>query len=113
MSRKKKCRFPVMDWLDDAKKKRQSLFGWLWEFTKKVVMMMTILYAVAFGFTLYICYISLGQGKDISVLNTLVQETNETFRVVVGGYLVKAGIENACKIIKKSNKLEDKDYEEN
>lgn len=24
---------------------------------------------------------------------------NETFRVVVGGYLIKAGIENACKIV--------------
>ena len=31
---------------------------------------------------------------------------NETFRVVVGGYMIKAGVENACKIVK-SNRTEE------
>ena len=31
--------------------------------------------------------------------NNTDTESNETFRVVVGGYLIKAGIENARKIV--------------
>lgn len=36
---------------------------------------------------------------NTAAITTLITESNETFRVVVGGYLIKAGIENACKIV--------------
>ena len=61
----------------------QAAVSWLWEFSKKVVWTVTLLYIVSFVFA----------------ITTLITESNETFRVVVGGYLIKAGIENACKIV--------------
>lgn len=104
MRRRRKCPFPMMDWIDGFKKKRSKKpLSWIWEFTKKVVSLVTALYAIAIIFTLIMCSMSLKETGDISVLNTLITEINETFRVVVGGYLVKAGIENACKIIRNPN----------
>ena len=76
-----------------------NVIGWLWEFSKKVVVLSTGLYLVAFMYSLLMCYKAILLVGDATALDTLITETNETFRVVVGGYLVKAGIENACKII--------------
>jgi len=46
-----------------------------------------------------LCWRELQFIGNTAAITTLITESNETFRVVVGGYLIKAGIENACKIV--------------
>lgn len=78
--------------------KEKAPLLWIWEFSKKVVATTTILYFASFLYALLVCYKAIILTGDTTAVSTLITESNETFRVVVGGYLVKAGIENACKI---------------
>ena len=48
-------------------------------------------------FSLYLIYLSWQQG-NISGIDTLITEINTTFRDVIGGYIIKAAVENAIKI---------------
>ena len=77
----------------------QAAVSWLWEFSKKVVWTVTLLYIVSFVFAMVLCWRELQFIGNTAAITTLITESNETFRVVVGGYLIKAGIENACKIV--------------
>lgn len=77
----------------------QAAVSWLWEFSKKVVWTVTLLYTVSFVFAMVLCWRELQSIGNTAAITTLITESNETFRVVVGGYLIKAGIENACKIV--------------
>lgn len=72
---------------------------WIWEFSKKVVLITAALYFVSFVYAMVMGYKSMMLIADATALSTLIAEANETFRVVVGGYMVKAGVENAAKII--------------
>jgi hypothetical protein len=85
------------------KRKRIRTAGrWLWEFSKRVVVIMAALYFISFIYAMVCCYIAVELAADTTALATLIAETNETFRVVVGGYMIKAGVENATKILRNS-----------
>ena len=85
------------------KRKRIRTAGrWLWEFSKRVVVIMAALYFISFIYAMVCCCIAVGLAADTTALATLITETNETFRVVVGGYMIKAGVENATKILRNS-----------
>jgi hypothetical protein len=43
-------------------------------------------------------YLSMKVTGDASMVSLLLTETNSTFRDVVGGYIIKAAVENAFKI---------------
>jgi hypothetical protein len=74
----------------------ENYITWIQSFSKRIVTITFCLYLVVNMVVLFICIFSTLQGgADIS---TLYAEINETFRVVIGGYLIKAGIENAFKI---------------
>lgn len=88
------------------RKRRTAAISWLWEFSKKVVWTVTILYAVSFVFSMLISWQEVQFLGNTATITTLITEANETFRVVVGGYMIKAGVENACKIVK-SNRTEE------
>jgi hypothetical protein len=68
--------------------------AWLWEFSKRVVVVTALLYFVSCIYALIVCT----TWQDTATIGTMVSEANETFRVVVGGYMIKAGVENALKI---------------
>ena len=89
-----------------ARRKSVQTTFWLWEFSKKVVWTVTILYAVSFVFSMLISWQEVQFLGNTAAITTLITEANETFRVVVGGYMIKAGVENACKIVK-SNRTEE------
>ena len=72
---------------------------WIWEFSKKVVIITAVLYFISFIFAMITSYSAMIMVADTTALSTLIAEANETFRVVVGGYMIKAGVENAAKII--------------
>ena len=71
----------------------QAAVSWLWEFSKKVVWTVTLLYIVSFVFAMVLCWRELQFIGNTAAITTLITESNETFRVVVGGYLIKAGID--------------------
>lgn len=79
-----------------SKKKRraQKPVKWLWEFSKRVVVITAALYFISCAYALIVCAL----WQDTATIGTLISEANETFRVVVGGYMIKAGVENALKI---------------
>lgn len=83
------------------RKRRNTAKRWLWEFSKRVVVVMAALYFISFIYAMVTCCWAVSLAADTTALSTLITETNETFRVVIGGYLIKAGVENATKIIKK------------
>lgn len=82
-----------------ARAKEKAPLLWIWEFSKKVVVTTTFLYFASFIYALLVCYKAIILTGDTTAVGTLITESNETFRVVVGGYLVKAGVENGCKIV--------------
>lgn len=82
-----------------AKRQDNTPLYWIWEFSKKVVLITAALYFVSFAYAMVMCSKAMLLVMDTTALSTLITEANETFRVVVGGYMVKAGVENAAKII--------------
>lgn len=76
------------------KKNNNNPVIWLWEFSKKVVAILLTLYVLQNTYTCVTMILS----DTYDALPTLITECNETFRVCIGGYLLKAGIENAIKI---------------
>ena len=67
---------------------------WIWEFSKKLVIICSIIYVVSF---VYSCWVMVAF-QDLSYLGTFITESSEILRTCVFGYFVKAGVENAVKI---------------
>ena len=72
--------------------KNKKYISWVQEFSKKIVVIVFILY-IAMSIISLALVISTGAPVD-----TIITEINTTFREVVGGYIIKAAIENAVKI---------------
>lgn len=81
-------------WKRKKKADKTRVFNWLWEFSKKIVVVLALYY-----FVQSVCVVLMIKiNPDSTALSTLITETNETFRVCIGGYLLKAGIENTIKL---------------
>jgi len=68
------------------------------EFSKKVVSVIFLIYVAVTVFTAFMIYLTMQVTNDASMVSMLLSETNSTFRDIVGGYIIKAAIENAFKI---------------
>lgn len=81
----------------EANKRQTKNIVWVQEFSKKVVVITFGLYIIGelamFGFLWYGLKAGLGVGID-----TFYSELNQTFREVIGGYIVKSAVENSFKI---------------
>ena len=68
--------------------------NWLWEFTKKIVWIVTIMFVTVYTFSciLLIFY------PDSSAIQFIIENMSDVFKVTVVAYVVKAGFENVCKI---------------
>ena len=78
--------------------KQKSTFMWITEFSKKVITVIFIAYILMTIFMAVMIYLSMKYTGMIVGLDTIITEMNTTFRDIVGGYLIKAGVENAVKI---------------
>lgn len=80
-------------------KKRLNFLAWVQEFTKKIVVITFIMYIISniVFLGIAICYY-VQSGGEVTYFSTLTTEVHETFRNVIGGYIVKAAVENAVKI---------------
>ena len=71
---------------------------WMQEFSKRVVSVIFLIYVAVTIFTSVMIYRTMKVTGDASMVSLLLTETNSTFRDVVGGYIIKAAVENAFKI---------------
>lgn len=83
--------------IDEFNNEQTKFMGWIQSFSKRVVSVFSVLYVliviVMVSMLVYELRIGITDG-----LSTMITEINETFRVVIGGYLIKAAVENGFKI---------------
>lgn len=77
--------------------KQKKFIVWVQEFSKKIIIVVFALYIIMTLFCAYVVYKSWQLGI-ISGIDTLISEINNTFRDIVGGYIIKSAVENAIKI---------------
>ena len=80
----------------DAEKQKKFIV-WVQEFSKKIVVIIFVFYILISLASIGLVVASFQTGL-ITGIDTLIAETNATFRDIVGGYIIKAAIENAVKI---------------
>lgn len=85
--------------IDDnqALDKTKKNFLWVQEFSKKVIVVLLLIYIIYFFGSMVALFKMILEGNVIG-FETITTEINETFRFIVGGYLIKAGLENITKI---------------
>jgi hypothetical protein len=95
----KKKDIKINNFEDDIKdvEKTKKNFLWVQEFSKKIIVALFLMYLLYNLISIAILLYSAYRG-ELSGFETLTTEINETFRLIVGGYLVKAGFENITKI---------------
>lgn len=84
--------------VNDNMGRSNKFFTWIQTFTKKIVTVTFILFVLFQIFTLLMILMESTRG-ELMYLDTFITESNETFRIVIGGYIVKAACENTVKII--------------
>lgn len=80
-------------------KKRQ----WLWEFSKRIVVLVAIAFFIVLIYTLVFLVIN----PDSTAIQFLLDNITSIFKVTVVSYAVKAGFENIIKIHKYDKEEED------
>ncbi len=86
----------IEDDLKDLEKTKKN-FLWVQEFSKKIIVAIFLVYVIYCIISIALLVYSAYSG-EINGFETLTTEINETFRLIVGGYLIKAGLENVTKI---------------
>lgn len=82
--------------------KKQKPFDWIWEFSKRVVVLLTAAYFIVLFYAIVIMAIT---GK-LSSLGILLSEVSDVLKTCVFGYFAKAGLENMLKIRHQKRKKE-------
>ena len=78
------------------RKKVRSKKRWLWEFSKKIVVTVTIIFVAVFLFScILLCFY-----PDSTAIQSVIDNISDVFKVTVVSYAVKAGFENITKIKK-------------
>ena len=77
--------------------KSKKFIVWVQEFSKKIVVVVSILFILLSLVSVLFLYLSYISGNMMGI-DTFITETNETFRIVIGGYIIKAAAENSFKI---------------
>lgn len=80
--------------LKAKKKETQNALSWVWEFSKKLVLICSTLYVVMF---VYAC-VAMWRFFDFTYLGTFIEQSSDILRTCVFGYFIKAGLENVIKI---------------
>lgn len=78
-------------------------YSWMWEFSKKVVVAIFVIYIVNYILCWSASFLSGIFGWGIPYIDTFITSTNETTQIVLGGYFVKAMAENVIKNKNKEN----------
>lgn len=93
LKRRLKRRQEILRLKADAQKNSHSLL-WVWEFSKKAVLICFIFYVIVQIYTMFTMFYY----QDFSYLGELINKTGEILQNCVFAYLIKAGLENVGKI---------------
>ncbi len=87
--------------------KKTNKRKWLWEFSKKLVVMCVVLYAVIQVYSMVVMVVS----EDFSALSILNEQVTDVLKTCVFGYFVKAGAENVIReYCKKKEETHNEEY---
>ena len=75
---------------------------WLWEFSKKIVVTVTIIFVAVFLFSCILLCIY----PDSTAIQSVIDNISDIFKCTVISYAVKAGFENVFKISKNPKESE-------
>ena len=95
----------IIDLKTELQKDSHSLF-WVWEFSKKAVLICFIFYVIVQVYSMVVMV----KYCDFTHLGELIDKTGEIVQNCVFGYLVKAGVENVGKIF--TSRASDETYDE-
>lgn len=77
--------------------KSNSFFNWMQEYSKKIISITFVIYVIINIYCLFMTIYVFQTTQEFQSLDTLITEINQTFREVIGGYIVKAAVENVSK----------------
>ena len=80
--------------LNDSINNSINFMKWVQNFTKRIIIAVFGIFICIDLVTLVVAVINCFKIGDSSSVNSLITETNTTFRDIVGGYLVKSACEN-------------------
>lgn len=79
--------------------KSTGFLSWIQEFSKKIVAVTFIIFVLVNVFVMVMIVVQyVMSGGEVTYLDTLITEVHNTFRDVIGGYIIKAATENVLKI---------------
>ena len=84
--------------VEDAAKSNMKFFQWIQEFSKKIVTITFYMYAAGEVVSIGLIILAYHQMGELMFIDTFIMENNQTFRDVIGGYIIKAACENTIKI---------------
>ena len=73
--------------------------SWIWEFSKKIVWIITIMFVMVF---LFCCGVIIFYPDSMGI-QVIADNISDVFKVTVVSYAVKAGFENVTKIRRSNN----------
>lgn len=83
---------------DEGIQKQIKFMSWIQEFTKKIVTITFLIFILSNIFYLVMILAQFSTTTSITYIDTFITEMHQTFRDVIGGYIVKAAAENVIKI---------------
>lgn len=72
-------------------------FRWSLTFTKKVVVIVTILWAIQLFYSAIMIWYAVNTQGDFSYLDSFITDNGETFRLIVGTNIISKTVENIFK----------------
>jgi hypothetical protein len=82
---------------EELTKSNLSFFKWVQEFSKRIVIITFIIFIAIDIVSLLTVILAYLQTGTLNYIDTIIAETNQTFRDVIGGYIIKAATENVSK----------------
>lgn len=90
----------------DKNNDNRIIYSWIWEFSKKVVFAIFLIYIINYILCWTASFLCGINGWQIPYIDTFVTSTNETTQIVLGGYLIKAMLENVFKEKNRQNNID-------
>lgn len=113
--RKKKKQTEISE--KEVFQKGLGFFNWIQEFSKKIVVIAFMIYILMDLVSLAMVIIAYRNSGDLMFIDTIITEANQTFRDVIGGYILKAATENIskglCMIMEKYIGFKEKEFDSN
>ena len=91
----------------DKNNDNRIIYSWIWELSKKVVFAIFLIYILNYILCWTASFLCGINGWQIPYIDTFVTSTNETTQIVLGGYLIKAMLENVFKEKNRQNNIND------